>query len=321
MNPQTTKVEQKAQAPDRLAKESRVHVVRLMGGLGNQMFQYAFGRQLSARSGIDVKFDVSNGFKHDPYRRHLSLGDFNTTLVEAHSREIPFGMSWNSPWHRIAKLGWHAVPSAWQQVVYDADPFQFDPSLFASKRSSAYYFGYWQNERYFSQIAETIRQDFTLLRAPPTSTAILMREMASCRSISMHVRRNHGVSTSGELIQKGRDLHGACSVEYFHAALEKVGFEPGTVCFIFSDSPAWAEANLRLPVPAKFVSKNFEASDAEELLLMAACKHHVIANSSFSWWGAWLGRNPGKIVVAPRRWLAGSPETAGDICPPSWIRV
>lgn len=296
-------------------------VVRLMGGLGNQMFQSAFGRRIAEESGRQVKFDLDSGFKNDIYGRRFAMGVFNADIVRAESNEIPAGMAWPSPWHRVAKAGWSVMPAAWRRVVYEKAPFQFDEVVVSRANGPAYYFGYWQHEGYFATIQDVLRREFTL-RAPLRPPVIaLMAEMAGCRSVSVHVRQYHDIGADGKVIREAREYHGACSVAYYQQAFERIRVQPGTVCFIFSDNLSWVKENLKLPVPCRYVADECPCSDVEELLLMASCQHHVISNSSFSWWGAWLGRNLDKIVVAPRIWMRGLAEDDVDICPEEWARM
>ena len=296
-------------------------IVRLMGGLGNQMFQYALGRRIAEETEVEVKFDLSSGFKHDPHRRRFALGALNTKIVRAESHEIPIGMSWRSPWHRVAKAYWSMMPVAWRQVVYEKTRFQFDSSVTANTDPAAYYFGYWQNERYVLPIEDLLRREFTLRSAFSESVTALMAEIAGCRAVSMHVRRYNDVGANGKLIQRGGELQGLCDVDYYRRALEEIGVRRGTVCYIFSDDLQWAKTNLNLAIPCRYAAELCTCSDAEEMSLMASCEHHVISNSSFSWWGAWLGGNPKKVVVAPRAWIRGMPEDAVQICPKGWVRV
>lgn len=270
---------------------------------------------------MDVRFDLDSGFRSDVFRRHFALAAFNTEIVPAEPEEIPVGVAWRSPWNRAAKAAWSAVPAAWRRVVYDPSPFQFCPSVVAGARPAAYLFGYWQNERYFLPVQETLRREFTLRSGYSAPAAALLQEMACCRSVSLHLRRKLGLDADGRVVPKSRDFHGTCGVEYYREAMGLLSPGPGTVCYVFSDDPPWAKANLRMPIPCRFVADVCTCSDVEELLLMASCQHHIIANSSFSWWAAWLGANPQKVVVAPRAWVRGLPSAAIDICPPSWITI
>jgi len=299
----------------------QIPIVRLFGGLGNQMFQYAFGRRLAAESRQTAKFDVNNGFKNDPYRRRFSLGAFNAEIACAKPQDIPVGMAWPSPWHRAAKAGWSAMPTAWRKVVYEKNKFQFDSTVVAKAKTGSYYFGYWQHEGYFVGIQDELRWDFTLRNPLPKTAVALQEAMASCRSVSVHIRQYHDIGADGMVIRKSRELFGACSVEYYEKALERIGINSDTVCFIFSDNLQWVKENLKLPAPCRYVADECPCSDVEELILMASCHHHVISNGSFSWWGAWLGRNPKKVVVAPRIWVRVLAESAVDICPETWIKL
>jgi hypothetical protein len=300
--------------------DSRASVIRLMGGLGNQMFQYALGRRISSEQGGPVVFDLVNGFRDDPFGRTFALGDFNAEVAAARSQEIPIGMGWGLPWIRLAKAGRSLLPAARRRIIYDRIPYQFDPAALVAD-GPAYYFGYWQNERYFSPVEGDLRKDFTLRAAALASIAPLIAETGACRSVSLHVRRNLGLGADGRPVRKAQEAYMACTVDYYHKALEAVGREPGTVCYVFADDPAWAKANLKLPVPCRHVSDLCRCSDSAELALMASCKHHIISNSSFSWWGAWLGGNAGKVVVAPREWARGFPASMLDWCPAAWIRL
>ena len=149
----------------------------------------------------------------------------------------------------------------------------------------------------------------------------LMCEMKRSRSVSLHLRCNHGFGADGKAIPKARELHGACAIDYYVQSLKQIGSEPGTMCYIFSDNVEWVKSNLQLSIPHRYIADICPCSDLEEMQLMASCQHHVISNSTFSWWGAWLGLNPGKIVVAPRIWMRGMPESSVDIYPKSWLRI
>jgi len=294
--------------------------IRLMGGLGNQMFQYAFGRRLVA-AGHTVMFDTENGFRYDPYGRRYALDAFSVQVGRAEPQDIPLGMNWRTPWHRMAKAGWLAVPRRWQRVVYERMPFQFDESAVSGENDSAYYVGHWQNEGYFLKIRDMLKREFSVRPMPNARTLSLLKDMSECRAVSVHVRRYQDVGADGRVIREAQKYHEACAVDYYRRAVERIGCRPGTVCFVFSDNPQWAKANLNLPVPCRYVADLCQCSDAEEVLLMASCQHHVISNSSFSWWGAWLGRDGQKVIVAPRMWMRGIPENAVDICPPEWVRI
>jgi hypothetical protein len=297
-------------------------IIRLMGGVGNQMFQYAFGRRLAVETGREVHFDKVNGFARDVFGRKCALEAFNTDLVAAEPGEIPTGMEWGSPWHRLARLGWSVLPVRYSKVVYEGIPFGFDSALVAAASARpTYYFGYWQHEGYFAPIGEEIRRRFELCAPLRPSVLALREEMMRGCSISVHVRNYHDRRADGTVIAKAKEHHGACAWAYYQQAVAAIGDDPKAVCYVFSDDPAWTREHLKLPVPCRYVGDYGVFTDLEEMVLMSSCQHHVIANSSFSWWGAWLGRNPEKIVVAPRIWIRGLQGNAIDICPKNWLRI
>jgi hypothetical protein len=296
-------------------------VVRLMGGLGNQMFQYALARRLASQSQRVIRVDVKSGFQHDPYGRKFSLGEFNTVVEPALSEDIPLGMAWDTPWHRVARAIWSIMPSERQRVVYERTPFLFEKAIASRRDYPTYYFGYWQHEAYFLPIQTALKSEFSL-RTPLCGKVLeWANEMQACRSVSVHARRYNDVGTYGDVIREAREHHGSCEAEYYRRAVEQIGVNTDTVCYVFSDDPSWAEAYLKLPCACRYVTDFGPRSDAEEMHLMARCQHHVISNSTFGWWGAWLGRNPEKIVVAPRRWIRTLPEDSVDICPAGWVRI
>jgi hypothetical protein len=213
------------------------------------------------------------------------------------------------------------LPAAWRRVVCEKTPFQFDSAIVAKTTAAVYYCGYWQHEGYLACVQDELRRAFTPRASLPKPVILLQQAMAGCRSVSVHARQQHGIGADGKIIRRSRKNHGVCSRQYYQQAFERIGVQPCTVCFIFSDNVQWAKENLKLPVPCRYVADECPCSDVEELMLMASCQDHVISNSSFSWWGAWLGRNPGKLVVAPRIWMRGLPEGAVDICPKTWIKL
>lgn len=266
-------------------------IVKLSGGLGNQMFQYAYGRSLEL-SGKKVAFDVSffNGNRaRTDTARDFKLNNFNIeTKAKFIIKPRPILNIFNK---LIRRLG------------FKQDDFH-------------------QSEKHFGDIADTIRQDFKLRHKMNNVAEIVFDVIHKNEiSISIHVRRGDYVKDA-----KTNEYHGTCSPEYYKKALativdrlqekdlEKIHL------FIFSDDIEWVKNNLSFPYPSTFVS-NPAIPDYEELILMSKCTHHIIANSSFSWWGAWLNPNPEKIVIAPAKWFNTKPSSYKDIVPNSWIKI
>jgi hypothetical protein len=296
-------------------------VVRLMGGLGNQMFQYAFGRRIAEDGKVEVKYDIVSGFKCDAYGRRFSLDGLNLDVCAARAHEIPIGVRWTKPWNQVSKVMWSAAPKQWRRAVYDRAPYDFVPSIVRDISPSTYFFGYWQNERYFLPIKDVLREHCSLRLGHSVQGIALKKEIEGCRSISLHIRRNLGFDAEGRIVPKARDYYRNYDSDYYRKALRAIGYDKSSVCFVFADNPTWAKENLSLPVSCIFVADTGRYSDSEELLLMASCEHHVISNSSFGYWGAWLGSNPERIVVAPDEWANEVKNSEKGFCPNTWKMI
>lgn len=289
-------------------------ITNLIGGLGNQLFQYALGRALSLSNDAPLKLDIS-GFESYKLRRY-SLSHFNVVAETATAEELERSRrAGASRLFRLAsRLG--VLPDSLRFNTVVERGFQFQPEVLGV-RGNVYLDGYWQSEKYFKHIEDVIRTDFTLRSEPDPVGAKLSEVIASSNSVSIHVRRGD-YATNPEITK----IHGLCSPEYYRAAIDEL---TKTVTaphfFVFSDDPDWCRENLRTQHAVTFVSDNKSLKDYEELWLMSLCKHHVIANSSFSWWGAWLGRHPGKMVFAPEPWFQTRERDTRDLIPEGWRRI
>jgi hypothetical protein len=290
-------------------------IVRLIGGLGNQMFQYAAGRGISHRNQSGLKLDISN-YEDDPLRSygltHFSIFSEFATVDEIASFRGPFSK-------KIAARIFRSVPKlrnlTSKSVVIERH-FDFDPYVL-ELRGEIYLSGYWNSERYFKDIESIIRTDF-VVNSPPDSVGLgIAEQILGTESVSIHVRRGDYVSNA--IVNQ---YHFVLPLEYYYESIRKLNSMVKTpFFFVFSDDPEWTRENLQLNYPIVYVSSMFEGNDAEELRLMSLCKHHIIANSTFSWWGAWLSSNPDKIVIAPRKWFNIPDRDTKDVIPASWIRI
>jgi hypothetical protein len=193
---------------------------------------------------------------------------------------------------------------------------RFDPEIF-DIAGDVYLDGYWQSERYFADIEEILRREFILQVDPDPLTFGLCKLAHAVESVSVHIRRGDYI-----LNPVTRRFHGTCPPDYYGRAARYLADKLKDVhFFVFSDDPAWVRENLSLDYPVTYVTHNGPDKGHEDLRIMTHCKHHIIANSSFSWWGAWLGRHPGKIVVAPLKWLVDEAIQTGDLIPSRWIRL
>ncbi len=270
--------------------------VNIKGGLGNQMFQYACGRALALKNNDSLRFTRSENT--GDITRPFSLTAFDIKGEVVAEKSVP------SYLRILSKL---------RQKVTREFYVNFQPSIL-NKKGDVYLDGYFQSEKYFIDYADVIRQDFSL-KGPlgETADSIAAQIRSGANPISLHVRR-------GDYL-KEPDFKGIANEEYYANAVKHVTEKVNhPQFFIFSDDIGWCKDNLSLPADSVFVS-NSDLKDYEELVLMSLCKHHIIANSSFSWWGAWLGLNPEKIVVAPKRWSNNHENWYRDIIPTTWTRL
>ena len=291
-------------------RKTNMIITHLEGGLGNQFFQYAIGRKLSLKNKELFKLDLSSYTSKNP--RTYGLKRFNIIENIATAKDLrnifPIG-SVSNFWWKFKKLVLRTINT------------HLEPHIL-NKKNNIYLDGFWQSEKYFSDISDTIRQDFKLRKAMSHASEIAYNRIKTTDiSVSMHIRR-------GDYVQdkKTSTYHGICGAEYYEKAIAVLiaklphDSQKKVNLFVFSDDIDWVKRHSSFAYPVNFVS-NPAIPDYEELILMSKCTHHIIANSSFSWWGAWLNPNPQKIVVAPAKWFNAKPSTYKDIVPNSWIKI
>jgi len=281
-------------------------VVALEGGLGNQMFQYAAGRALALRLGMPLALDAGKLYRRN--QRAYGLGDFR---LRAHAELTSEGTP-----PRGGKLGrWLSKLAKGDQTFREAG-FAFDERI-SHLKAPARLEGYFQSERYFMESISIIRDDFRpreeLCAGLDSLATELLPEGAR---ISLHVRRGDYADPAVMAV------HGLAERDYYERALRVIAERgaKGVVC-VFTDDPAWVRANLPLPPETRFISERTRSA-LEDLILMSRCTHHITANSSFSWWGAWLNPRPEKIVVTPERWFQPSAGLdTRDLRPAGWLQA
>lgn len=290
-------------------------ISHIIGGLGNQMFQYALGRSRSLELGTSLRLHVSD-FADYGLHQGFQLGDvFGGDFQLASEREVRAFLGWRG-YRLCRRLLRRRSAAALRGSSFVVEPhFDYWPGILETA-GECYLAGYWQSEKYFRNIEQVIRSDFTF-RAPLTGSNIeAASRIANSNAVSLHVRR-------GDYAINPRTLavHGLCSADYYHSAIDFVARHvEAPEFFIFSDDIPWVKEHLMISHPCHYVEHNKGANSHNDMRLMSLCRHHIIANSSFSWWGAWLNPAPDKIVVAPRRWFA-SGRSVMDLIPEGWVSL
>ena len=291
-------------------------IIRLSGGLGNQLFQYALARSLKDRSGFDVKIDID--FLKSPQegltRRDFLLDKFNISIDtpdESDMRKMGAPEFSSSIINKIFKIKEFIVPFLYKKVIYDNN-FVFDKRIL-NLRDSKYLMGNWLSPKYFQDIRDIILGEIILKEELSEEVKKVLNEIKNFNSVSVHIRR-------GDYLKYPK--FGLCPADYYKEAVEY--FKKNTAnptFFIFSDDMDYVRKNLYFPENTRYVSDS-NIRDYEELVLMSKCSHNIIANSSFSWWGAWLNQNTAKIVVAPKAWRADG-KNIDDYVPDElgWIKM
>lgn len=252
--------------------------IRLMGGLGNQMFQYSFGKAMEAR-GAEVYFDRSHV---DGNNRPYALHHFRT--------QVPFAGTIPHP------------------MVFEPTQ-RYSPHMLDFRQGTL--IGYWQCEKYFSEIEQKLRDHFMPRNFGSLTSQKVAHEIIGSkeRNAFIHVRRGDYVGLT--------HFHGMPGMDYYNEAISRLNSQtPNLKFFVFSDDPAWCRVHFP---DFRLVD---DTSPCEDLALMAGCRHAIIANSSFSWWGAWLGGNrEDRVVIAPKRWFTTDQADGTDIPCEWWLRI
>lgn len=282
-------------------------IIRIFGGLGNQLFQFAAAYALAQKHRTELKVDVT---AFEEYTlRGFELPKIIGTLSVATGEEINALKATST----VGRLKARLTPYP-NRHFYKQSYFHYDPKFF-SLGKDVYLQGYFQSEKYFLSGENLITKTIQLQHAVSEKAKLLAKKLQSVESVAIHVRRgdyNNPVALK---------THGVLPLRYYREAIEKIKEKQGPVqFFLFSDDPASVAQELNLP-DAVVVSNELSQSHFEDLYLMSHCRHNIIANSSFSWWGAWLNNHPGKMVIAPKNWFNQGPKDTQDLLPESWLKT
>jgi hypothetical protein len=294
-----------------------VIIVNVNGGLGNQMFQYALGRALSLSKKTKLRLYVKEVIDKDDHNGFELDNVFNISASIATNKDRKLVLGSRSS-HKLIKLlrskkldflrgGKYIVEKSFN---YQSDVFDISDNIFIR--------GFWQSEKYFLEYRNTILQEFSFKSKLSEKNLAIKKQVQSCISVSIHVRRGDYISNPS-----ANKVHGVLSEDYYKRAIDKLDID-GALFVFFSDDANWVKNYL---APIILNSDNFIVVDHNhanesynDMRLMSLCEHNIIANSSFSWWGAWLNTNPNKIVIAPKNWFSIDKNTS-DLIPQSWIQV
>ena len=271
-------------------------IVELIGGLGNQLFQYANAMNLAKQLGRDVFFDLEF-FNNDEYKKYYKLDKFNTKVIPAKiedSRKIKKRTITPRIARRILrKLGSDGYYN--KSNYFDESWFEANDSIELNKKMNIFVSGYFTDKKYFDNINDQILEDFKLSVPLNESNIAILNKIQNTNSVSVHIRRGDYVTNP---------FFTTVNLEYYHRAMKYMeSLVENPKYFIFSDDMNWVKNNFSMMVNFEYVEINDMNTDFMELFLMSRCKHNIIANSTFSWWGAWLNSNTKKNVVAPYSWF------------------
>jgi hypothetical protein len=285
-------------------------IVRLLGGIGNQLFQYAAGRSLATKLDCELVLDDSLMMRR-PWMtpREYALDVYNVQARKISLKEkllLLFRVL--PPFRYLYESGIAKSPFTY----YRESHYQFDPRLH-QLTGDLIIEGYWQSGRYFAEIADELRRELQPIRPPDDHAQKLLDQILRGNSVSLHIRRGDYISNPA-----AEKTFFICDLAYYQRAVSMIAERVSdAVYFVFTDDPAWVEKEFRIDFPMVLVSRPNAWPAHDDLRLMSHCSHHIIANSSFSWWGAWLNPKRNKIVVAPSRWFREK-RIMRDLISPEW---
>lgn len=286
-------------------------IIEIIGGLGNQMFQYAYAKSLQQK-GYQVKIDISAFIN---YKLHggYQLDKYQIDLPKASATELKKYAKAKG----LTKLANYLLPKKHTHHIY-ASNFSFDEALLEPE-DGTYIHGYFQSPRYFSSIKNIIAGQFTLKHTlSPYAIEIANQIAHSSIAVSLHVRRGDYITDNN-----AAKVHGTCDIRYYQKAVQKITeTSKNSTIFVFSDDILWAKQHLDTD-NTYFIESIDNRPPHEDMYLMSQCHHNIIANSSYSWWGAWLNPNPNKKVIAPKQWFLDQQlqEHSSNLIPACWLRI
>ncbi len=299
-------------------------IVSLSGGHSNQLFQYAVARNLAIKSKTELGIDLDRLSKRydTEVAREYEIGVYNLKAAVINHADVHIE-SQNVIKRSIQHLLYRDkvyqyrtdVASFTDKSIKEHVPGQYSADILKPARA-IYLEGEFQNEKYFKDIRPQLLEDLQYKTKPNKQNSELLKDiMSRDNTVSIHVRRGDYVDHPN-----ASKFHVTTKLDYYGRAITLMARKLGKPYFyVFSDDPIWCKKNLYSKFPMHFVDINKNGSD--DMRLMRSCQHNIMANSSFSWWGAWLNENPKKIIIAPKKWFGDSVLGADSIIPKDWIRL
>lgn len=285
--------------------------VKAIGGLGNQLFQYAAARSIAEKRKDKVLVDVS---AFQSYETHpFCLNKFNCKATFDNQLNLKKKLLSNS---RVNKI---LFSFGFLKNHYIEKSLKFDDSL-SQNTNITQITGFFQSEKYFLSIRDCLLDELTLVNELNEYELSVSNAIRNAKnSVSIHIRRGDYVSDEG-----ANKTHGVCDSEYFKKALRYLStkeiLDKNTELFIFSDDIKWCRNNLSFDYKMNFVDGSSERPEVD-MILMSECEHQIISNSTFSWWGAWLNQNEDKVIIAPKVWFQSAELDSTDIIPDNWVKL
>jgi len=289
-------------------------IVKISGGLGNQLFQYGFGQYLANELKTSVLYDIQTNLSIKDFTpRTLGLLNFKLELNIASKNDIrKIKFFTKGIFDRIERKLVKTIPFINKKYIIESTTTK-TKSVFEIK-DNCYYDGYWQQFKYLELNESLLKKQIHLNNSFEIENSAIINEIRNSHSVSIHIRRGDYVS-----IKKNTKIFQKCSKQYYENAIqyfEKRNYKP--VFYIFSDDIVWAKNNFKGD-KFKFITGN---QPAEDMFLMSLCNHNITANSTFSWWGGWLNSNLDKTVITPKSWYVGELNTIIDVLiPKQWIQI
>lgn len=280
-----------------MKQDNEIIVVRLHDGLGNQLFQYAGARQIAQTRGATLLLDGTSAFAHD--RRYGALCQLQHFAIKAtfaprrYCDQPPFGRQIHDLRNSLSRH----LPLRHRCIVREAD---FEAMCEgAAVRRLVWLEGYWQSPRYFSSITSEIARELAVVSPLSENSMAVHKEILATNAVCLHVRQMHGAHHNFNAPPPARIPQ--LPFSYYEEAVERlVARERQPTFFCFADNFEWIRERWKFPYPIRFVERDLPRERAyEDIALMSSCRHFVVGNSTFSWWGAWLSRSSDKYVVAP----------------------